>query len=98
MTITADDIIKFAAVVAAVSALYVVITKPFKLLKRIDKVTTLTAYEVKLQGDMIATLFSHAISAKTIEDLMSAKEEYDKQHNKIMFDSIMQSDDDSQLK
>lgn len=92
MTITMDDIIKIAAAVGAVLGLYAIVIKPFNLLKRIDQVTTLTAYEVKLQGDMIATLFSHAISPKKIEELTLAKEEYDKQHTKIMFDSILERD------
>ena len=95
MTFTVQDIITAASVLTAIGAIIAAAVRPFKILKRIDRVTTLTAYEVKLQGDMISTLFSHAISPKTIEELIATKEEYDQEHNKIMFDTIMKSDENS---
>lgn len=98
MTFTVDDIIKLAAFVAAAGALYAVIAKPFRLLKRINQVTTFTAYEVQLQSEMISTLFDHAISPKSVDELTEIKQKYESEYRNRMFKSMMEIDADEKTK
>ena len=86
MTFTTDDIITLAAVVAAVGALYAIIAQPFKLLRHINHVTTFTAYEVQLQSDMISTLFDHAISPKSVDELTEIKKKYEQEYTLEIFE------------
>ena len=98
MTFTTDDIITLAAVVAAVGALYAIIAQPFKLLRHINHVTTFTAYEVQLQSDMISTLFDHAISPKSVDELTEIKKKYEQEYRNHMFKSMMESDSNEKTK
>lgn len=85
MTITAEQITTFAGVIAAIVALYTLFSKPFKTLKNIDRVTTITAKQVALHGEMIAGLLDpKMITDQKGKHLASLKKQYDEEYRRIV--------------
>lgn len=77
MTITSEQILSFAGVVGAICGLWAIFSRPFKMLKRIDRVTSRTAKQVKLHGDMISELLDHAITNNNTGKMAAIKKLYD---------------------
>lgn len=77
MTITSEQILSFAGVVGAICGLWAIFSRPFKMLKRIDRVTSRTAKQVKLHGDMISELLDHAITNNNTGKMTAIKKLYD---------------------
>lgn len=77
MTITSEQILSFAGVVGAICGLWAIFSRPFKTLKRIDRVTSRTAKQVKLHGDMISELLDHAITNNNTGKMTAIKKLYD---------------------
>lgn len=88
MTITSDQIIALAGVVGAVCGLWAIFSKPFKLLKKIDRVTTRTAKQVKLHGDMISELLDHAITNNNTGRMSEIKKKYDETYRNMTDDDM----------
>lgn len=86
MTITSDQIVAIAGVISAIVGLYAIFSKPFKTLKRIDRVTSRTAKQVKLHGDMISELLDHAITNNNTGKMTAIKKLYDETYRNMTDD------------
>lgn len=82
-TISAQDIITLAAILAAVGGIYAVVSKPFKamhdvkesLQKITEKVDNISE-DQKMQGDMIYQLLSHAATNNNTGEMQRALNQY----------------------
>lgn len=86
MTITAEQIMTLSGVIMALVGLYALFAKPFKMIQRIDRVTTVTARQVKLHGDMISELLDHAITNNNTGKMADIKKQYDEKYRNAVFD------------
>ena len=83
LVITVQDLITLAAIIAAVSAIYAVASKPFKSmhdvkdsLEKITETVTDISDDQKMQGDMIYQLLSHAATNNNTGEMQRALNQY----------------------
>ena len=83
MTISVQDIITLAAIIAAVGGIYAVVSKPFKAMHDVqDSLVKITetvediSEDQKMQGDMIYQLLSHAATNNNTGEMERALNEY----------------------
>ena len=82
-TISVQDIITIASIIAAIGAIYAVASKPFKAMHdvkdNLDKISE-TVEEIsedqKMQGDMIYQLLSHAATNNNTGEMQRALNQY----------------------
>ena len=82
-TITAQEILSFAALIGAVGAIWAVVSKPFKELKSINdrldkldaKMVTISR-AVEIQGDMVYQLLDHAATNNNTGEMQRALNQY----------------------
>jgi len=82
-TISIQDIITLAAIIAAVGGIYAVVSKPFKAmhdvkdsLEKITETVEDISEDQKVQGDMIYQLLSHAATNNNTGEMERALNEY----------------------
>lgn len=83
ITITSQQILSIAALIGAITAIWAVVTKPFKEMRAIseklskldDKVASISRY-VEVQGDMVYQLLDHAATHNNSEEMRRALTEY----------------------
>ena len=82
-TISVQDIITLAAILAAVGGIYAVVSKPFKAmhdvqesLKKITEKVDNISEDQKMQGDMIYQLLSHAATNTNTGEMQRALNQY----------------------
>lgn len=90
-TVTVQDIITLAAIIGAITVVWNWGKKPFDLMQKIYKVTTRTAKQVKLHGDMISELLDHAITNNNTGRMSEIKKKYDETYRN-MTDDEMEND------
>ena len=85
LTITSQQILAAAALIGALSAIWAVVSKPFKAMrditKRLDNIETkLTALgkAVDIQGDMVYQLLDHAATNNAAGEMQRALDQYNK--------------------
>lgn len=83
MTISVQDIITLAAIIAAVGGIYAVVSKPFKAmhdvkdsLEKITETVEDISEDQKMQGDMIYQLLSHAATNNNTGEMQRALNQY----------------------
>ena len=83
ITITSQQIIAVAALIGAVTAIWAVVSKPFKTIKDIsDKLTAIDAtistlsHSVEIQGDMVYQLLDHAATNNNTGEMKRALSDY----------------------
>ena len=82
-TITAQEILSFAALIGAVGTIWAVVSKPFKELKSINdrldkldaKMVTISR-AVEIQGDMVYQLLDHAATNNNTGEMQRALNQY----------------------
>lgn len=81
--ISVQDLITLAAIIAAVSAIYAVASKPFKTmnevkdsLKEISETVDDINADQKKQGDMVYQLLKHAATNNNTGEMQRALDEY----------------------
>lgn len=83
ITITSQQIISLAAIIGAVTAIWAVVSKPFKAMRDISerlekldgKISTLSK-SVETQGDMVYQLLDHAATNNNTGEMKRALSEY----------------------
>ena len=82
-TISIQDIITLAAIIAAVGGIYAVVSKPFKAmhdvkdsLEKITETVEDISEDQKVQGDMIYQLLSHAATNNNTGEMQRALNQY----------------------
>ena len=83
ITITSQQIIAIAALIGAVTAIWAVVSKPFKDLKNISerldkldgKISTISR-SVEIQGDMVYQLLEHAATNNNTGEMQRALRDY----------------------
>ena len=83
ITITSQQIIALAGLIGAITAIWAVVSKPFKAMKDIsDRLAKLEAKinkmscAVEIQGDMIYQLLDHAATNNNTGEMQRALNEY----------------------
>lgn len=83
ITITGQQIIAFAGLLGAISAIYAIASRPFKTMKDIsDRLTkmeeklTKMSRSVDIQGDMVYQLLDHAATQNNTGEMQRALDEY----------------------
>lgn len=83
ITITSQQIIAVAALIGAVTAIWAVVSKPFKTIKDIsDKLTAMDSKiatlskSVEIQGDMVYQLLDHAATNNNSGEMKRALSDY----------------------
>ena len=83
ITITSQQIISLAAIIGAVTAIWAVVSKPFKTVRDIgdrltkmeDKLTKMSR-SVEIQGDMVYQLLDHAATNNNTGEMSRALSQY----------------------
>lgn len=83
ITITSQQILAVAALIGAITAIWTVISKPFKAvrsiqdqLKKLDDKMVSLSHSVNVQGDMVYQLLEHASTNNNTGEMQRALREY----------------------
>lgn len=83
ITITSQQILALAALIGAITAIWTVVSKPFRTMKDIgDRLTkmeeklTKMSRSVEIQGDMVYQLLDHAATQNNTGEMQRALDEY----------------------
>lgn len=83
ITITSQQILAVAALIGAITAIWTVISKPFKAvrsiqdqLKKLDGKISTISRSVEIQGDMVYQLLEHAATNNNSGEMQRALREY----------------------